>query len=255
MEEVGGVGARLLVDEVAATVVVIGEATDCQLARGHRGRTELDVVFRGQSAHASAPERAANPHFAAARFLSLLGQLDMRHSDVFGASTVAPTLYRTDQASPNVVPGEVVVTLDWRMVPDEASHEVLDRIDQLAQSAAADGVTAEALIVFRTQRTYLGMERSFPTINPGFETLPDDAYLQAARQALEAAYGGVVEIGTWRFATDGGHFASAGRRVIGFGPGHEALAHTFEERIAVSDLRRGLLGNAALAASLGSTPG
>jgi acetylornithine deacetylase/succinyl-diaminopimelate desuccinylase-like protein len=63
-----------------------------------------------------------------------------------------------------------------------------------------------------------------------------------------------VPVTTWRFATDGGHFAAAGIHTLGFGPGREELAHTFEERISLDELRQGLLGNAALLTRLGQLP-
>jgi succinyl-diaminopimelate desuccinylase len=260
MEEVGGVGSRLLADGLEVDICVIGEATGGTVARGHRGRVELEVVFTGLSAHASAPERGQNPHYAAARFLTLLETMEMRGSLDFGQATVAPTLYRTDQVSPNVIPGEAIVTLDWRMVPDEQSHIVLDRVDEMAQAAArtqseiGNPVTAECQIVYRVWQTYTGMERSFPAVSPAFSTSADDPLIGAARDALSSAFDAAVPLTTWRFATDGGHFASVGVQTLGFGPGREELAHTFEERISLGEMRQGLLGYAALISRLGQLP-
>jgi acetylornithine deacetylase/succinyl-diaminopimelate desuccinylase-like protein len=55
-----------------------------------------------------------------------------------------------------------------------------------------------------------------------------------------------MEVGTWRFATDGGHFAAEGATVLGFGPGDEALVHTVEERLPVEQLVECLVGYTAL---------
>ena len=41
-----------------AEVVVLGEATNLQVYRGHRGRAEFAIHTTGKAAHASAPERA-----------------------------------------------------------------------------------------------------------------------------------------------------------------------------------------------------
>ena len=40
--------------------VIIGEATQGDIAIGHRGRGEMEVVIHGTAGHASAPERARN---------------------------------------------------------------------------------------------------------------------------------------------------------------------------------------------------
>jgi acetylornithine deacetylase/succinyl-diaminopimelate desuccinylase-like protein len=88
-------------------VVVIGEPSGNRVKRGHRGRTELVVRAQGRSAHASAPDRGLNPLATIARFILGLQHLEMTRDPDLGGSTVAPTLIRTDQTSPNVIPSEV----------------------------------------------------------------------------------------------------------------------------------------------------
>ncbi len=251
MEELGGVGARLLLESLRPDLVVIGEASGCRLARGHRGRVELTVTFTGRSAHASAPERGANPHYAAARLLAALPALHMATDPELGPASVAPTLYRTDQVSPNVIPGVVRLTLDWRSVPAESVETVLARLAALAAEASGDGVTGQVDLRTEAWRTYTGLERALPSVAPGFRRAADDPLVTTARALLADALAAPVPDTLWRFATDGGHFAAAGIPTIGFGPGEEALAHTTEERIDLDALERGLAGYAALAAHLG----
>jgi len=106
-EERAGLGSRFLAKTLPCDYAVIGEATGNRLMRGHRGRTEIVVEFSGRSVHASMPALGVNPHFSAARFLTGMRELPMVRDDFLGPATVAPTLYRSDQVSANVVPGRV----------------------------------------------------------------------------------------------------------------------------------------------------
>ncbi|MER3487068.1 MAG: hypothetical protein C4345_14920, partial [Chloroflexota bacterium] len=78
LEEVGGYGSEFLAQTMPTDAAVLAEATNNELRRGHRGRVFVRVSFTGLSAHASAPERAINPHYAIARFLLRLESLPMR---------------------------------------------------------------------------------------------------------------------------------------------------------------------------------
>lgn len=251
MEEVGGIGARHLAGELRPDAAVVGEATGCRVARGHRGRVELVLRFTGKSGHASAPERAANPHYAAARFLSALETLPMAQGPSFGSATVAPTLYQTDQTSANVIPEQVTLTLDWRSIPEEGPEQALERVSALAASLQVPGVTVEAQVPSLSWQTYTGLTRAWPSVFPAFELAETHPLVTAARACLAQVYGEAVPSHLWRFATDGGHFVAAGIPTVGFGPGEERLAHTTEEHISLDQLARGLLGNAALCAGLG----
>jgi acetylornithine deacetylase/succinyl-diaminopimelate desuccinylase-like protein len=246
-EEIGGVGSRHLAARLAAPVVVIGEPSSNEIRRGHRGRIELVLHFLGRSAHASVPALARNPLESAAALLLRLKGLEMRADAALGPSSVAPTSVRTDQASLNVIPAEVWVTCDWRNVPSEREDEVRARLQRVADECCIEGTRCEVTVPSISVRTYTGHAASYPACIPGFLTAADHPAVTAARRALKEAVGLDAETGVYRFATDGGIFAPRADAVIGFGPGDGTLAHTVEERIALTDLERGLHGNRALA--------
>jgi len=254
-EEVGGLGSQRLAAEMPTTYAVLGEATDNQLRRGHRGRTLIEVTFTGLSVHASAPERGHNPHYAAARFLLKLESLPMVQDATFGGSSVAPTLIGTDQTSGNVTPGTVVVSLDWRNVPAESAEQILARLEPLLREVEAEvpGITAKAEVAGRPVRSYTGVEAILPATR-GFETPADDPLVRAAQASLAAALGRPVEVDVWTFATDGGHLAHAGIKTIGFAPGEERFAHTIHDQVSLAKMREALVGNAALALDLTALP-
>ena len=124
LEEVGGLGSQILAEDMPTDIAVIGEASRNQLRRGHRGRVYLRVDFEGLSAHASAPDRARNPHYAAARFLLSLQTMPMMPSATFGGSSASPTLAETDQTSGNVTPGRVTLFVDWRNIPEDPKEGI-----------------------------------------------------------------------------------------------------------------------------------
>jgi acetylornithine deacetylase/succinyl-diaminopimelate desuccinylase-like protein len=248
-EEVGGLGSRHLSQILPVDRVIVGEASSNHLRRGHRGRIELGVHLEGRAVHASMPDLAINPHFSLARFLEGLSALEMVSDDEYGASTVAPTLVTSEPQSANVTPSDVRLVLDWRGIPGEQPNQVVASLDQLLSDNLLPGCKGRVEIAMKELVTYSGFEMTYPDTFPSFSTSEKHPWLFRAKECLEAALGRGVEVGAWRFATDGGHFAAAGATVLGFGPGDEALVHTVEERLPVDQLAESVLGYLALALS------
>ncbi|MCX7622546.1 MAG: M20/M25/M40 family metallo-hydrolase [Thermomicrobium sp.] len=248
-EEVGGLGAAALCEWLRTDAVVLGEATNLELRRGHRGRVGLKVRFLGRSVHASAPERGVNPLFALGRFLTRLHELPHAVHPELGASSVAPTVLRTDQESENVTPGMVRLALDWRAVPGEEPAAIRAAVESLAEECADEGVTVEVCVPERVWRSYRGLVLELPPTR-GYVLPAEHPVVARARQALERVFARPVADGFWQFATDGGHFMAHGIPTIGFAPGDERLAHTVEDSVRVSDLEAATVGYAALALAL-----
>ncbi|MBI5876846.1 MAG: M20/M25/M40 family metallo-hydrolase [Chloroflexi bacterium] len=246
LEERGGWGTAHLVKHIKSDCAVLGQASRNELRSGHRGRMELIVTFRGRSVHASIPARGANPHFAMARFLGKLRELRMVSDAVLGHSTVAPTLVTTDQTSPNVTPGEIRLTLDWRNIPSETPAQVVAKMQKVLDDCSDSGVTGAVEIQQTRLTTYMGHDELHLIMHPGYH-LPDDApLLERARQILTGALEREVELAAWSFATDGGHLMAAGIPTVGFGPGEESFAHTTHDRVAIAQLRESAVGYLAL---------
>jgi acetylornithine deacetylase/succinyl-diaminopimelate desuccinylase-like protein len=66
-EEVGGAGtiSTILDSHFLGDLIIIGEATNMDIALGHRGHARTDVVVKGRSCHASAPDRGINALYKA----------------------------------------------------------------------------------------------------------------------------------------------------------------------------------------------
>jgi succinyl-diaminopimelate desuccinylase len=245
-EEVGGLGARHLAETLAVDRAVVGEASGNQLRRGHRGRIELHARFEGRSVHASMPELGINPHFSMARFLGALPDLEMASDPVYGSSTVAPTSVTGQPESANVTPATLHLVLDWRNIPTEGPQEIMTKLSGLLDGSLRADCRGKIEIASKELASYTGFQRSYLDVFPSFTTPAEHPWLLKAQSVLEDALARTVEVGTWRFATDGGHFAEAGTVVLGFGPGDDAVVHTVEERIAVDELVESVVGYMAL---------
>ena len=249
LEERGGLGMKYMLEAggVDPAVVVIGEATHGDVCIGHRGRAELEVAIQGLAGHASAPDRAHNALDLLGEVLAAVRDLEsVQESDpVLGRSSAVATMVDVRPETRNVIPDEVVVTVDWRILPADSDESLLDRLRAAVSARIAPpppGLTWDVRLAAVTQRTYTGFERSRQMFSPGFLMDPDDPIVLAAASAvgrrgepdLPAA------IRPWQFATDGGWSHGVhGVPTIGFAPGEEHYAHTNRERLEIEEARWG----------------
>lgn len=255
MEEIGGLGTLELMKSVPVDWAIVGEATGNRLARGHRGRMEAILTVKGRSVHASVPEMGVNPHYSIARFLQALERLPMRSHPALGASSVAPTLYISDQRSANVVPGEIALHLDWRNVAGESADDVLAALRPLAEQTVAPEAEWRLHIEQKLLRSYTGFERDLLTSHQSYLLAEEHPLLAQSQVILAAVYGAPVPVDIWRFATDGGRLMAGGVPTIGFSAGDESAVHTVQERISLAMMEDSLAGHIALLAGLGQENG
>ncbi len=247
LEEQGGLGMKVLLEskEFEPAWVVIGEATEGDVCTGHRGRAEVEIVLRGRAGHASEPERARNP-------LDLLGpalaavrdvEADQPEDPVLGRSTAVATTVDVRPESRNVIPDEVCVVVDWRVLPGDTPLGLTTRLRFALDRRIPDpgeGLSWQVRVARVNQRTWTGFERRREMFSPGFLMDPEHPGVQAAARAVGRRDDPSVpaRVRPWRFATDGGWSCGVhGIPTIGFAPGQEAYAHTNRERIEVEAMR------------------
>ena len=255
-EERGGWGMDHLVRPgggLRPDLVIIGESTRGDIAIGHRGRSEVEIVAHGLAGHASAPDRARNALDLVPAILAGVKDLAERQEadQVLGRSSVVATGIDAVPASLNVIPDRVVITLDWRILPEDTEESLLarvrevvtphlDRLEADAWPGAGKGV--EFRIARETQRAYTGVEEERQIFSPGFLMDPGHPAVVAAAQAVGSRHGngGPARVRPWTFATDGGWTCGVrGIPTIGFAPGEERHAHTNTERLELDEARWG----------------
>lgn len=231
-EEVGGAGTKSTINDsdFLADVVLIGEATNMQIALGHRGSMKFDILVHGKACHASAPERGINALYKGMKMIEkvkdeLAPSLPVHPT--YGKATLTVTQITVSPPAFNVVPEECRFVIDCRNHPGFSAKDLHDRLNAIIDELAAGDTEFRAEVLTDPNET----KRIFG----GFYTDPEEhSVVGEAINAITEAYV-KPDVGIWTFATDGRIYANLGIPVIGFGPGEEQYAHTQNDHLRVDD--------------------
>ncbi|MCQ5363050.1 MAG: YgeY family selenium metabolism-linked hydrolase [Candidatus Methanomethylicia archaeon] len=219
--------------------IISGEATSLNVAVGHRGRAELEVVTKGRACHASAPWRGENALYKAARAIIALEGLSRDLMDevehpLLGRSTLSVTDIRCSPGARNVVPDECRFYVDYRFRPKECLEDVLRRINEKVKAEGAD-----ANVIEIEDETYTGLKFVGKKYMPGFEISPDHHLVRVSVAAAESLLKFKPKIQRWDFATDGGYSMGVkGIPTVGFSPCEEELAHAPNESVSIDYMKK-----------------
>jgi putative selenium metabolism hydrolase len=224
--------------------VVIGEASEMDVKRGHRGRCELKVELEGASCHASAPERGVNPLYHASNVIDRIEQLneETNDHDFLGKGTIAATNVEVDTPSNNAVPAAATVYVDRRLTigeDEETAHaELRDAVEAASEEYGEDvDATIETLSFDRP--TWTGYEMESKKYYPTWLLEEDHDLVQDTYEVTDAVLDSDVEIRKWTFSTSGNYTMGVAEiPTIGFGPSREEWAHAANERVDVEDVVR-----------------
>lgn len=217
-------------------LVVLGEATGCNVYRGNRGRIEVLVRQRGSSCHASAPQRGANPVYEVASVIADIEALNDRLAwdDFLGAGSIALTKIECETPSKNSVPSTATVYMDRRLTAGETPEQALAEIRALPSVQRFGG---EVELLDYSCRSFTGMTLGQKKSYNTWVTPEDHVGVQAGLATAEEALGRPVETGHWVFSTNGvASMGKLGIPTIGFGPADEVHAHTVHDQCPADDL-------------------
>jgi acetylornithine deacetylase/succinyl-diaminopimelate desuccinylase-like protein len=236
--------ALLASEEVNPAAVIIGESTKGDITTGHRGRGEVEIVASGMAGHASAPERARNALDLLPDLLAAVQDLasTQGEDEVLGRASVVATDVRCFPESPNVIPDQATVVLDWRVLPGHTNEELLEEVRRAIAGRipeVPEGWSIEIRMATEKQTTHTGVTEVRDLFTPGFLMREDDPLVLAAANAVGRKDGqGAADVRPWTFATDGGWSAGVfGIPTLGFAPGEERFAHTNRERLDLQEAR------------------
>ncbi|MEM2871240.1 MAG: M20 family metallopeptidase [Candidatus Caldarchaeum sp.] len=215
-EEVGGLGTLSTMKELEKVdYVVVGEPTSMEICVASRGRVEITAEFHGKPSHAALPEKGVNALAKAAKAVLKVAEMEKGFGPGrrrVGRATAAATMFEGG-LKPNVIPETAKITIDVRTV-GQRPDRVLELFKRRLKPSRAD------LTAFIPE--YVVDERS--------------RVVKACKKAVgEAGFKPVLT--GFRAVADLNRMARV-RRVEGviLGPGPLSLAHTFEEKVAVSEL-------------------
>jgi len=231
-EEVGGAGtvSTIVDSQFLADVVVIGEATNMELALGHRGSMKFGVVVQGRSCHASAPERGVNAIYKAVDLIQ--GIRDglaprLPSHPIYGRASLVVTQIEVSPKASNVVPEICRFWMDCRNHPGFTAEDLYDELNEMIAEIGAEDPELEATVIPTTLIT----GRTFS----GFYTDPErHPVVEEVAQAVSEITR-MPQRSLWTFATDGRMYSRLGLPVVGFGPGEERFAHTQQDHVKVRD--------------------
>ncbi len=219
---------------VRPDAVVLGEPTDMQVFRGHRGRMSVEIATRGVSAHGAHCDRGVNAVYKLAR---IIGDIEALHArlptDAFlGKGSVTVSWVACTSASLNAVPDSARLVLDRRLTAGETPEGALAELAALPHLG-----DAELRVLSWHGTTWTGRAVEQAQIFPTWVLAEDHPLVRGVVGAVEEVLGAPPPISRWTFSTNG--VATMGRLgipTVGFAPGKEELSHSPEEWVRVADL-------------------
>lgn len=236
-EDCDGLCWKYLIEEekLVPDMAVSTEPSNLKITRGHRGRMEMDVHFKGRSAHGSAPERGDNAIYKAADAALKIKNLNerLKSDDFLGKGSIAVTSISSEGVSLCAIPDRSSFHLDRRLTWGETKESAMGEISRLL------GKEVEIEIPQFNSRSYTGLlypqEMYFPT----WKIPEDHPLVHAGDETFSLLFGEKAIVDRWTFSTNG--VAICGRHripTIGFGPGEEKYAHAPNEKIQIEHLEK-----------------
>ena len=235
LEEVlEGVALKVVMDRYPPDFVVIGEATDLNLARGGRGRAEVHLETVGRPSHSSAPQLGRNAVIDMARVIQAIETLQLGEDPLMGPAIIALTDIISDPYPGNsVIPSVCRATYDRRLLPGESAEDVLGAIQALP---GLDDIDLRAVIGIGEYEAYTGQVLTWKKFFPAWLYAEDEPFVRLSMAGLQAV-GLAPNMRAYRFCTNAAYSAGlAGVPTVGFGPGGEHDAHVINERLKIEDL-------------------
>ncbi len=192
------------------TLAVVLEPTDLTVQAGCLGNVVATLSFHGTSGHAARPWLADSALVKAVGGLAALFAIAPRPAVVGGlefVEVVSVTRLAAGIAD-NVIPGEAIATLNLRYPPDREPDEAEAYLMKITPPEATLEIVSNA---------------------PPARVV-DSPAVRALRRA------GGLELQPKQAWTNVADFTTRGIDAVNFGPGHTALAHHRDERVAVAAL-------------------
>lgn len=231
-------------DRLKTDYVIIGEATNFDIANGGRGRIEVEIKTYGKACHSSAPWRGINALYKMAKVLLELEKLNEKlpSHPILGKSSLAVTAINCRPGIPDydTIPDEATIILERRLVPPENEETALRQFQELLNRLAREDPEFKASVKIREVkvRDYLGNIHILKKVM-GRPWIIDENHplVQEAARIVAKVIGRKPKIRPYTFGTDANYTAGVlGIPTIGIGPGEERYTHTYEDHIKIRDL-------------------
>jgi len=235
----------------------LAEPSKGRVMLGHRGKVELVVTTKGETAHSSTPWRGIN---AIQKMIPVLQdiferqqeELKKRTHPKLGFSSITVTNILARPGALSIVPDECEISIDRRYVPGENLDSILAEFKALFAEIKKKDPQFDAQIQVRTfhEKSWTGYEKDCLKFHEVWVVEEDNPFVQKTLKALKEV-GQAPEIDYWKFGTDGSMFAGEmGIPCIGYQGGDEKQAHRYDEHITIDELVQTADGYAAIMCEL-----
>jgi putative selenium metabolism hydrolase len=240
-EDCDGLCGQVLVEveNIKPDFVVVGEPTEMNIYRGHKGRVELKLTSKGRSAHAASNELGDNAIYKLIPVLTGVRELNHQlHIDPFlGQGRITASIIQSQSPSLNAVPNECTLYIDRRLTFGESKEEALAQVEALIPHDDQEAVSVE--IMQYDTPSYTGFVYEVEKYFPAWALDEDHALVQAGLRASEALWGGTAKTGKLNFSTNGTYWmGKASIPTIIFAAGIETTAHSLLDQVPLDDLVR-----------------
>jgi succinyl-diaminopimelate desuccinylase len=203
---------RELPEWLAGDLAIVCEPSNAVVEAGCQGTMRVELRTTGRRAHTARAWMGVNAIHALAGALRRLEEYRPRTVEIDGCHyrEGLQAVAVSGGVQGNVVPDEAVLAVNFRFAPDRTVDQATEHLRQVFAGYPVTVVDHAAGAM------------------PGLSA-------PAARQLVDAAGGEPVAKLGW---TDVARFAAAGLPAVNFGPGDPTLAHTREEHVPVTQIRR-----------------
>jgi putative selenium metabolism hydrolase len=235
-EDCDGLCWKYIIEEekTRPEMVIVTEPTALGIYRGQRGRMEIQVSFKGLSAHGSAPERGINAIYMGARACLEIEKLNERliSDDFLGKGSITVSEFVSGSPSLCAIADSARIHLDRRLTAGETKESALAEVQDLVKGMLATAEVLQYLEKSYTGREY-GMEKYYPT----WTLAADHPAVTRAEDVFRSLFQKEPRVDKWTFSTNAVVINGIyGIPCIGFGPGDEVMAHAPNEKVLVDDL-------------------
>ena len=202
-------------DLLTGDAALVGEPTSATLEAGCQGTMRIRVTLAGQRAHSARPWMGRNAIHRAGPVLSAVADSTERSPVIDGCQfrEALQVVLIDGGVAANVVPDQVVMTLNHRFAPDRSPAQAEAHVREVVAPWLDSSDTFEVVDV--------------AVAAPPASSHPLIAALIARNQ---------LSVGAKLGWTDVARFAQIGVPAANFGPGDAAIAHTADEFVTGRDL-------------------
>lgn len=218
-------------DDVDAAVICEPEENNVCIKQKGAMRVVIRVI--GKQAHGCMPLSGINPIPRMARLINSIMDFEAEEIQTYGKDeylgypSITPTIVLApSEAEPqiNVVPAELMITLDIRTIPGQSHEYIEDRLRRIIRGLEKQDKDFKATLEVIEQR-------------PWTETPMDHPVVKSIKRAYKEVSGKDVIYNGVPGATDGTFLkCSKGIEVVTIGAGNREIPHQYDEYVEIEEL-------------------